>query len=140
MNLLHDAYTAWLSGLTYKDEKGIHWQDKYDNPITISDIDIETKSYVVRYWYQNGQLQKEVPYQQGQRHGVEKWWYDGGQPWWEIPYQQGQIHGVEKGWHDNGWPYVEVQYQQWKKHGVEKRWYENGKLQLEAHWEHGMKQ
>jgi hypothetical protein len=40
MSILHDAYIALLSGLTYRTGNEIYWYDEYNNPITIEPIDI----------------------------------------------------------------------------------------------------
>ncbi|KKL59678.1 hypothetical protein LCGC14_2212890 [marine sediment metagenome] len=34
---------------------------------------------IEREYWSNGKLKYEVPYHQGQRHGVVKWWYKSGQ-------------------------------------------------------------
>ena len=41
---------------------------------------------VVKYWYENGKLKYEIPYHQGQLHGIEKWWRKNGQIWYENYY------------------------------------------------------
>jgi hypothetical protein len=68
MTLLHDAYVAWMSGLTTKTNNEIHWEDEYKNPITIEPIDVAECKYVVRYYY-CGQISKEEDYYQGKLHG-----------------------------------------------------------------------
>ena len=38
---------------------------------------------IERDYWSNGQLQYEIPYHQGQLHGIEKWWRKNGQFWYE---------------------------------------------------------
>ena len=52
--------------------------------------------------YENGQLQKEEAYKNGQLHGAWKEWYKDGKIWLEGSYKNGKEHGLEKWWHSNG--------------------------------------
>jgi len=78
MSLLHDAYTALLSGLTTKTGNEINWEDEEGEPITVEPIDINKEIYKVRHYWPNGN-----------KH-------------WEIDYQKGQIHGKQIEWRENG--------------------------------------
>jgi hypothetical protein len=69
MNLLHDAYTALLSGLTYKTGNEIHWKDKIGNPITIELVDIEKCKYIVKSYYPNRQVEYRIECQDEKYHG-----------------------------------------------------------------------
>jgi len=115
MTLLHDALTAFISGITTKkpNTEEINWEDENGSPITVECIDAETEKYIVRYYYENGKLYYEHPYQHGKRHGIWKGWYENGQLQYEHFYQHGQEHGICKGW------------------------YKNGQLEYEEHWENG---
>ena len=59
MSLLHDAYTALLAGLTYKENGKIKWVDETDNNVWITIIDVDKEEYICeydnynKYWYQN---------------------------------------------------------------------------------------
>jgi antitoxin component YwqK of YwqJK toxin-antitoxin module len=113
MTLLHDAYVALLSGLTTKANNEIHWEDECGNPITVEPIDVAECKYVVRYYYDNGQVEREINYLQGQRHVKSIGWYKNGQKYREIDYHQDQLHGKDIGWHGNGRKWWEEEY----KHG-----------------------
>ena len=65
---------------------------------------------VVKKYYPNGQLEHEIPYHQGQRHGIGKWWYENGQLQYETTYHQGQLHGIGKWWHEDGQFWYENYY------------------------------
>jgi antitoxin component YwqK of YwqJK toxin-antitoxin module len=97
MSLLHDAYTALLTGLTYKIGKEIHWYDEYKNPITIEPIDTESERYIIRNYYSNNQKHSEVGYQGDQLHGKWTKWYRTGSKFEEIDWQNGYLHGKSLG-------------------------------------------
>ena len=114
MTLLHDAYTAWLAGLTTKTGNEIHWQNKNGIPITIEPIDMEKEKFVIRRYYSNGNK------------------------WWENEYQNGQLHGKFIRWHENGNKYREYKYQNGKPHGKYIEWYENGSKWREIEYKNGI--
>ena len=91
MTLLHDAYTALLSGLTHKTGNEIHWQDNNKNQITIEPINIEKGKYIIRYYDENGKLYLEIGYKNGKLHGKYKFWYNNGNPNFEEMYQNGKL-------------------------------------------------
>jgi antitoxin component YwqK of YwqJK toxin-antitoxin module len=91
MNLLHDAYTALLSGLTYKTGNEIHWKSEYGSPVTVEPVDIEKCRYIVRYYYPNGQVKHKIEYQNGKLHGKYIGWYNNGYKAYEYEYQDGKL-------------------------------------------------
>jgi hypothetical protein len=50
----------------------------------------------------NGQLEYEIPWLNGQAHGIAKRWHENGQLHWETPYVNGQVHGIERWWREDG--------------------------------------
>jgi antitoxin component YwqK of YwqJK toxin-antitoxin module len=114
MSLLHDVYTALLSGLTYKTGNEIHWNDKNGNPITIEPIDINQNKYIIRRYFKNGQKHWETEYQNGKRHGKSINWYESGNKWFEAKYQNGKLHGKNIYWYENGNKAYEHKYQNGK--------------------------
>jgi hypothetical protein len=52
--------------------------------------------------YDNGQLSWEIPYVNGERHGIRRWWHPNGQLHWEIPYVNGERHGISRYWKEDG--------------------------------------
>jgi antitoxin component YwqK of YwqJK toxin-antitoxin module len=81
-----------------------------------------------RSHYTSGQLAKETPYVNGQRHGIQKRWYSNGQLWWKLPWVNDQRHGIERGWHPNGQLRWETPYVNGMRHGIRKHWKEDGTL------------
>jgi antitoxin component YwqK of YwqJK toxin-antitoxin module len=111
MNLLREAFTALLSGLTHKTGNEIHWEDEDGDPITVEPVDIEKGKYIVRYYWKNGNKCWERECQNGQRHGKSFGWYENGNKYWEREYQNGQRHGKDTGWDKNGNKYWGAEYQ-----------------------------
>jgi antitoxin component YwqK of YwqJK toxin-antitoxin module len=126
MSLLHDAYTALLSGLTYKTGNEIHWKDEYGNPITVEPVDIEKCRYIVKYYYSNRQVEHEMEYQNEKYHGKSIAWYANGNKEFENEYQNGKRHGKSIRWYGNGNKKFEREYQNGKLHGKYISWYKNG--------------
>jgi antitoxin component YwqK of YwqJK toxin-antitoxin module len=127
MSILHDAYIALLAGLTHKTGNEIYWQDENNKPITIEPIDIESKKYIIRYYYPNGQKKCEAEYQNDQRHGKYLRWYENGQKECETEYKNDQIDGKYIEWHENGQKNIEKNFKNSKLHGKSSGWYSNGK-------------
>lgn len=78
MNLVNDVYTAFFKGKANKTGNEIHWTDKYDKPITIEPIDINEKTYIIRYYHSNGNKLLEAYYKNGHYHGKLCRWYENG--------------------------------------------------------------
>jgi antitoxin component YwqK of YwqJK toxin-antitoxin module len=114
MNLLREALTALLAGLTYKTGDEIHWEDENRNPITVEPVDIGENKYIVRGYWRNGNKCWEREYQNGQLHGKCIRWYKNGNKWWEREYQNGQFHGKSFGWYENGSKRWEEEYRNGK--------------------------
>jgi len=110
MSLLHDVYTALLSGLAYKIGNEIHWHDEYGHPITVEPIDVESESYVVRYYGEDGSLEWEENYHQNQLHCKSFRWYSNGQKFLEEGYYQDQLHGKYIRRHKDGTFWYEQHY------------------------------
>jgi antitoxin component YwqK of YwqJK toxin-antitoxin module len=114
MNLLKEAYTALLAGLTYKTGDEIHWEDEDGDPITVEPVDVEKNKYIVRCYWKNGNKWWEDEYQNGQRHGKSIKWHENGNKLWEREYQNGQKHGKSIGWNKNGNKHWKREYQNGK--------------------------
>ena len=93
---------------------------------------------IVRHYYENGQLQFEANYEDGNLkserpffndrvHGIWKAYYKNGKVKFEWPYINGVKHGTEKEYEEDGNIKFETEYVQGKKHGIMKR-YKKGEL------------
>ena len=46
--------------------------------------------YILRNYYESGQLCWKEEYRNGQQHGFDLGWYENGQMWWKEEYQNGR--------------------------------------------------
>jgi len=123
MTLLHDAYTALLSGLTHRTGNRIHWYDEDGKPITVEPVDVD--GYRVSYYRGESILCSETYNIKNQLHGQYVWWYPNGQKEWEAYYHQGQKHGRCVGHHPDGQKWIEEYFTNGQRHGKSTRWYKN---------------
>ena len=102
-----------LSGIAkYKEgTKEILTQNQYNNPITVEILDVDTESYILRRYHDNGQPGYQLRYQNGKRHGTSEWWYEDGQLACQEGYQNGELHGVRKHWNMDGKLWGQREYQ-----------------------------
>ena len=139
MTLLHDAYTAWLSGITTKTGNEIHWQDEKGYPITIEPVDVSKGKYIVRHYYSNGNKYLEEEYQNEKLHGKCFGWYISRNKSWEQEYQNGQPHGKSIDWYESGNKYREDEYQNGRLYGKSIGWDDGGNKLWESEYRNGIK-
>ena len=110
---LKKLLTERLSGIAkYKENtKEICTKNKYGRPITIEILDVDTETYIVRRYYDNGKLWYQDKYQNGKLHGTCKRWHKNGKLRWEYEYQNGKEHGTWKGWYKDGQLWYQREYQ-----------------------------
>jgi len=53
---------------------------------------------VRKEYYATGALLSEIPYVNGERHGITKEYYSSGTLYAEVPYVKGKAHGIKKGY------------------------------------------
>jgi len=52
--------------------------------------------------HDNGQLEYEIPYVNGKRHGVAKYYHTNGKFEHKIPWINGRLHGIKKIYYRDG--------------------------------------
>ena len=110
----------------------------YDSDFIEFQVKNGLKHGVAKWYYYDGQLYRETPYENDKRHGIEKDYYENGLLREETPYENGKIHGVIKGYHENGQLWYEKPYVNDEKHGVGKEYHENGQLKSERLYKNGL--
>ena len=50
--------------------------------------------YILRGYYECGQLHREVEYRNGKLHGMDIGWHKNGRLWWKMEYQNGESVGA----------------------------------------------
>src|SRR3990167_7677894 len=53
-------------------------------------------------WYENGQLNSENNYKDGEKEGIQRTWYENGQLNSENNYKNSKKEGIQKYWNENG--------------------------------------
>ncbi|WP_394978205.1 toxin-antitoxin system YwqK family antitoxin [uncultured Helicobacter sp.] len=66
---------------------------------------------VEKEYDENGNLESEFPYKNGERHGVAKEYYGNGNLMRETPFENGEQHGVVKAYYENGNLQAQVTYE-----------------------------
>lgn len=103
MKILHDAMTAWLSGLTTKTGNEIHWVDRFNCPITVEVINPEEEeTYIVRYYYENGKLDSEASFYKNMLHGLCRCYYKNGKLEGESNFCEGRPNGLWRWYNEDG--------------------------------------
>jgi hypothetical protein len=71
-----------------------------------------------RTFHENGNLERETPYVNGLKHGVERKFYENENLMEETSYRKGELHGLRKLFHENGGRWVEQSYLEGKPSGL----------------------
>ena len=97
------------------------------------------KTKVETNTYPNGQKRYEIPYVNGQEHGLFTSWYPNGQKWHEIPFFNGKRHGIEIYWYSDGQKMYEIPCVNGQVHGVVTWRHSDGSLSNVQKWNQGQK-
>lgn len=87
------------------------------------------RTTIQKSWYRNGLLREEMPFRNGQRHGVARVWHKNGRLAAEERYANGLLHGVCRQWSEAG--RLLGKYRMVHGTGVQRAWHDNGQLQME---------
>jgi antitoxin component YwqK of YwqJK toxin-antitoxin module len=77
-------------------------------------------------WYDNGQIQEESTFVNGQIEGLYQRWYENGEKWQECTYVNGKLEGSYQTWYENGQKKQECTYVNGALNGLYQRWNSNG--------------
>lgn len=89
--------------------------------------------YIKQEFYNNGSLKIEDSFNKDSlRHGKYKKYYENGQLELEIEYENGQKHGYERSYYENGRLKSEHTYANGLTEGTYKFYYENGKIEMKG--------
>ena len=92
---------------------------------------------LLKFYYENGKLEGEIPYKNGEIDGLLKGYYENGKLEAEIPYKNGEIDGLSKTYYEDGSLRVEIPYKNGKLEGLSKTYYKNGDLLSEITFKNG---
>ncbi len=89
-----------------------------------------------RYHY-NGEVEAEVPYVNGKKHGPQTGWEANGTRCFEMMWREGKEHGMATLRYDNGQKWYEGMWRDHKQHGVWSNWRESGGKEDEIYYIEG---
>ena len=102
----------------------------------ISEKNIENTELKTSY-YQNGNIEYESEYRNGNLHGVTKYWDESENLISEATYSNGKLHGLWTSYFSGGSVKSIVNYYYGQKHGNEEFFYDNGQLQSLKEYKEG---
>ena len=102
----------------------------------ISEKNIENTELKTSY-YQNGNIEYESEYRNGNLHGVTKYWDESENLISEATYSNGKLHGLWTSYFSGGRVKSIVNYYYGQKHGNEEVFYDNGQLQSLKEYKEG---
>lgn len=90
---------------------------------------------IVFEYYENGNVESEEHYKNGESHGSYKEWYQSGQLRDESTFKNNVLEGSQKIYSKNGMLVFEANKKNGQWVGAHKVWHENGQLKLEGYWD-----
>ena len=77
----------------------------------------ETKAFtgIIKSYYDNGALKKDIPYKDGKKEGLSKAYYKNGNLLSEDNYKDDKLEGLSKVYYENGNLIAEYYYKDGKK-------------------------
>ena len=102
----------------------------------ISEQNIENTELKMSY-YQNGNIEYESEYKNGNLHGVTKYWDESENLISEATYSNGKLHGLWTSYFSGGSVKSKINYYYGQKHGNEELFYDNGQLQSLTEYKEG---
>ena len=58
--------------------------------------------YVEKAYYENGNVEMEIPFKDNIVHGIVKYYDENGNLESEMPYNIGELHGIARSYYKNG--------------------------------------
>lgn len=104
--------------------------DMQNNPI----------SGVVQSVWENNQIKKEIPYQNGVKNGEEKWFYENGTPRFIVHWVNGEKTGTLEEFRKDGTPQQLRTYKNGIKDGMHIKYHRNGQEDFKVLFRDGQKQ
>ena len=89
-------------------------------------------------WHDNGKLEYQEWWKNGEKEGVHKKWYENDQLKYQKEWKDGKKEGVHKQWYENGQPESQGEFKNGKCEGVHKRWYPDGQLEYKGDFKNGV--
>ena len=99
---------------------------------TVKGFDSNQKDGLIKTYDDSGNLQSEINYRAGIKHGKSLLYHEGSdQVMLEMTYAEGKRSGTARKFYESGKIYAETPYEEDEVHGIVKLYYRNGKLKAE---------
>jgi antitoxin component YwqK of YwqJK toxin-antitoxin module len=90
-----------------------------------------------RRWHENGQLESEANYKDGNLDGLYREFHENGKIKEEENYKDGNLDGLCRSWYCDGQLGEEANYKTGKLEGLYRRWTQTGKLDADVDYKDG---
>ena len=97
----------------------------------------EVVSGQIKLYGENGKLESETSYLDGQMHGASNSYHANGVQSMKMLYSRGEKTGTETWWGDNGMKSYEANYSNGKRNGLETIWDETGAILSQQRYQEG---
>lgn len=91
-----------------------------------------------KQYHSNGQLQSEIQYKRGLRHGTAIYFYPNGTKQLQSNYYESKLNGALKKWRKDGSLESIEHYKNDTLHGVSQKFFDNGRLHHTIHYYKGV--
>ena len=116
---------------------GYSYPDKQSKVLPM--IPIKNESGMIRAYYDNGKISREMEFQNGELVNAYKQYYYDGQLAEDITYFLGEVNGLKTAYYANGTMEYQKEYLLGDPHGLQKEYFDNGQLKEESHYLNGNK-
>lgn len=116
---------------------GYSYLDKNSKEIPM--IPLENETGIIKSYYDNGKVSREMEYVSGEVKGAYKSYYYTGQLKYETFYEAGEYHGKTMEYFPSGKVKSERNYINGELHGPSRDYYENGQLKQETTYIYDLK-
>ena len=111
---------------------------KHDDDGRLTDVRTgEIVSGLIQLFDDNGKIQTEEHYQDGQLHGSTKHYHANGVQSMKVPFSHGEKSGTETWWGDNGLKTYKANYLNGELNGMETTWDETGAIVTQNRYQDG---
>jgi len=93
---------------------------------------------IIKEYYDNGQLSKEIPVRGGRFNGVIKGYNENGSSKFEQSFKDGKAHGLTRTYREDGTLIADIYQENDRPHGWSKVYYRDGKLKAEEYIVNGI--
>ena len=122
----------YKNGMLYSGTYTENWPNK--NVKVIQDIRNGLEDGITEIYFENGKIQEQRSYLEGQKHGIWFTYNEAGTKLSEAYYRHNKKDGIWRIWDETGKLRYEMYYSNGEKTGIWRIWDETGKLTSERNY------